>query len=82
MNFESYQKSMTLVKDAKVLYDKLLDPEFKKFYEADTGKKNELLIFEEWKVLALEKDATATDEELKLIFNKAKNYVTNNRAES
>ena len=64
MDFQGYQKSMTIVRDAKVLYDKLLDPEFKKFYEADSGKKNELLNFEDWKPLALIADETATDEEL------------------
>ena len=82
MNFESYQVSMTIVKDAKSLYDKLRDPEFKKFYEADSGKKNELLSFDDWKVLALLVDQTAADEELKKIFDKAKNREINDKAES
>ena len=64
MDFEAYQKSMTMVTDAKVLYNKMLDPQFKRFYEADSGKKNELLVFEEWKKLALIEDINATDEEL------------------
>ena len=56
MDFESYKKSLPMVIKSKVLYNKLKDPEFKKFYDADSGKKNELITFEEWKPLALVHD--------------------------
>ena len=81
MNFESYKKAMILVMDAKVLYDKLQDPQFKAFYDADVGKKNELLTFDEWKPLALVEDDAATDEELKMIFEKAKHHVAEEEAQ-
>ena len=45
MNFEHYQKAMKEVRASKVLEDKLKDPDFRKFYDADVGKKNELITF-------------------------------------
>lgn len=72
MNFEHYVRAMKEVRTSKVLEDKMKDPEFLKFYNADAGKKNELILFDEWKPLAIEIDANATDAELKEIFNKGK----------
>ena len=44
---------MKIVKASKVLYDKLQNPEFKIFYEADKVEpRDEKLNFEDWKVLA------------------------------
>ena len=64
MNFTQYQEVMTKVKaDAAELTERLKDPQFKKFYDADLEKKNDqALSFTDWKPLAIKEYSEATDE--------------------
>ena len=60
---------MDIVKKEKIFYEKLKDPEFVAFYTADTDRKpDEMLSYDDWKVVAMNIYPELTEEELKGFF--------------
>ena len=64
LDFEEYRLSLTLAKLRVIdrLNQKLKDPEFRRFYEADQNRpKDELLTYDEWQLLAKSLESEVTD---------------------